>query len=74
MTARPAGSETWIDCAALAALLGMSKDWVQSEVTAKRLPHHRVGRYVRFSPADVAAIDRTTAVAPADRPRLRSSA
>ena len=63
----------WINCAALASRIGMSKAWVQERVTAKAIPHHRVGRYVRFSPGDIAAIERSTAVTPVDRPRLRSS-
>ncbi len=70
MSAGTAPETSWLDSAALAALLGLSKSWVQDEVTAKRLPHHRVGRLVRFSPADVRAIDRATAVPVADRPRL----
>lgn len=69
-----APGDAWLNCAQLAQVLGMSKSWVQEQVTAKALPHHRVGRYVRFSPADVRAIERSTAVAPADRPRLRSTA
>lgn len=66
--------EAWIDCAGMAERIGMSKDWVQTQVTANAIAHHRVGRYVRFSPADVAAFDRSTSVQPADRPRLRRTA
>lgn len=32
----------------VAAILGMTTDWVYREVRAKRLPHIRLGRYVRF--------------------------
>jgi excisionase family DNA binding protein len=32
----------------VAALLGMTTDWVYREVRAGRLPHIRLGRYVRF--------------------------
>jgi excisionase family DNA binding protein len=69
-----APAATWLDCAGLAQVLGVSKFWVQERVTAKQLPHHRIGRLVRFSPDDVRAIERSTAVAPADRPaRLRNT-
>lgn len=70
----PQPNEAWLNCEQVAQVIGMSKSWVQEQVTAKALPHHRLGRYVRFSPADVRAIERSTAVTPADRPRLRSSA
>ena len=33
----------------VAAILGMTTDWVYREVRAKRLPHIRLGPYVRFS-------------------------
>jgi excisionase family DNA binding protein len=32
----------------VAELLGVSRDWVYAEVRAERLPHVRLGRYVRF--------------------------
>lgn len=32
----------------VAGLLGMTTDWVYREVRAGRLPHIRLGRYVRF--------------------------
>lgn len=60
----------WLDCAGLAKVLGVSKCWVQTQVTARTLPFHRVGRLVRFSPEDVQAIERSTAVKPADKTRL----
>jgi excisionase family DNA binding protein len=58
----------WLKPQELADLLGMSKYWVQERVTAKALPHHRVGRNTRFCPECVTRIQRSTAVAPADRP------
>jgi excisionase family DNA binding protein len=57
----------------VAELLGVSKWWVQEQVTAKAIPHHRVGRLVRFSPADIRAIEQRTAVVPTVT-RLRSTA
>jgi excisionase family DNA binding protein len=32
----------------VAASLGVSRDWVYSEVRAARIPHIRLGRHVRF--------------------------
>lgn len=32
----------------VAAMLGMSKDWVYSECRAGRIPHIKMGRYTRF--------------------------
>lgn len=32
----------------VAAMLGMGKDWVYAEVRANRIPHVKLGRYVRF--------------------------
>lgn len=69
-----ADTSRWLGSQELADLLGMSKGWVQEQVTAKALPHHKVGRVTRFSPADVRAIERATAVPAADRPLLRTSA
>ena len=40
--------ERLLEAEDVAALLGMTTDWVYQEVRAKRLPHIRLGRYVRF--------------------------
>ena len=32
----------------VAAMLGMSVDWVYAETRADRIPHVRLGRYVRY--------------------------
>jgi len=32
----------------VADMLGMSRDWVYAEVRADRIPHVKLGRYVRF--------------------------
>ena len=32
----------------VAAMLGVSKDWIYAEVRAGRIPHVRLGRNVRF--------------------------
>ena len=37
-----------LDADDVAAYIGMTADWVYREVRAGRLPHIRLGRYVRF--------------------------
>lgn len=64
----------WLTVPELAALLGVNESWVYTGTASKRLPHHRVGRYVRFSPADVDRIAHGTAVEPTRAPRLRQVA
>jgi excisionase family DNA binding protein len=61
--------QTWLSSADLADVLGVSKYWVQSQVTARALPHHRVGRLVRFSPEDVRRIHALMQVEPSPRRR-----
>lgn len=39
---------TLIDSAQAADLLGVPKTWVLAEARADRIPHVRLGRYVRF--------------------------
>jgi excisionase family DNA binding protein len=37
----------------LAAIIGMGTDWIYAEVRAGRIPHVRLGRYVRFRPESI---------------------
>lgn len=37
-----------IDAKAAGALLGVPESWVRAEARAGRIPHHRLGKYVRF--------------------------
>ena len=39
----------------VAELLGMTTDWVYAEVRAGRIPHLKMGRYVRFRPESIDA-------------------
>lgn len=64
-------NEAWLTSEQLAQVLGVGIGWVQDRVTDRTLPHHRVGRLVRFTPADVRAIEKQTAVTPVTH-RLRS--
>ncbi len=37
-----------LDAEAVAKMLGMTRDWVYAEVRAGRIPHVKLGRYIRF--------------------------
>jgi excisionase family DNA binding protein len=37
-----------LDAEAVAKMLGMTTDWIYAEARAGRIPHIRLGRYVRF--------------------------
>jgi excisionase family DNA binding protein len=50
-----------LNIAELAELLGVPRSWVRDKVTARELPHHRIGRHVRFFADDIAAIKQQTA-------------
>lgn len=39
-----------LDAAAASELLNVPKSWVLAEARAGRIPHVRLGRYVRFEP------------------------
>lgn len=41
------------DAEAVGAQLAMSPRWVLAEARAGRLPHYRLGRCIRFSPAEI---------------------
>lgn len=44
-----------VDAEAVAKQLGVKATWVRQEARADRIPHVRVGKYVRFSPTAVDA-------------------
>ncbi len=44
-----------IDAKAAAELLGVPPSWVLAQARANRIPHVRLGRYVRFEPDELAA-------------------
>ncbi len=45
--------EPLIDAAEAARLLGVPKTWVLAEARARRIPHVRLGRYVRFEATEL---------------------
>jgi excisionase family DNA binding protein len=46
----------WLSCNDLANELGMSSRTIQHWCRERKIPHHRLGRTIRFSPQDVEAI------------------
>jgi len=51
----PAGEQALIDAEAAAGLLGVPPSWVLAQARAGRIPHVRLGRYVRFEPEQLEA-------------------
>ena len=50
-----ATSSSLIDANAVGALLNVPASWVLAEARGGRIPHIRLGRYVRFDPDEVLA-------------------
>jgi excisionase family DNA binding protein len=44
-----------IDAKAAGRLLGVPHTWLLAQARAGRIPHHRLGHYVRFNPDDLAS-------------------
>jgi excisionase family DNA binding protein len=42
-----------IDAKAASELLGVPPTWLLAQARAGRIPHHRLGHYVRFDPNDL---------------------
>lgn len=49
-----------LDAAAAAELLAVPKSWLLAEARADRVPHVRLGRYVRFDSDELAEWVRTS--------------
>ncbi len=47
------GAPRLVDAAQAGELLGVPKTWVLGEARADRIPHVRLGRYVRFEPVEL---------------------
>lgn len=54
-----------LDAAQAGEQLGVPRSWVLAEARADRLPHRRLGRYVRFDPAELEAWSRAQSHGPA---------
>jgi excisionase family DNA binding protein len=53
-----ASIEALVDAPEMAKRLGVAESWVRTEQRAGRLPFLRLGRYIRFRPAEVIAARR----------------
>lgn len=51
----PTGDEQLLDAACVARILNVPRSWVWREARAGRLPHVRLGRYLRFSRPSIEA-------------------
>lgn len=52
-THRPRAHNTLLYADDVAALVGMTKDWVYTETRAGRIPHLTLGRYYRYRPESI---------------------
>jgi excisionase family DNA binding protein len=68
------GEQRLLTADEVADILGMGRDWVYAEVRAGRLPHVKLGRYVRFREASITAwlAELERAAPEADTGRVRS--
>jgi excisionase family DNA binding protein len=55
-----------IDAKAASGLLGVPYTWLLAQAREGRIPHHRLGHYVRFDPDDLQAWLQETKAAPRD--------
>jgi len=53
-----------LDARAAGQQLGVPPTWLLAQARARKVPHRRFGKYVRFDPSDVAAIAASTLCAP----------
>jgi excisionase family DNA binding protein len=64
LLAEQPASEDLLDAKAAAKLLGVPESWVRSEAREFRLPHIKLGHYVRFDRDELLAWRRTMAAGP----------
>jgi excisionase family DNA binding protein len=55
-----------IDAKAASELLGVPHTWLLAQARERRIPHHRLGHYVRFNPTDLGEWLRETRSMPND--------
>jgi excisionase family DNA binding protein len=55
VVAAPRGPDRLVDATAAGELLGVPASWVLAQARAGRIPHVRLGRYVRFEPEELCA-------------------
>jgi excisionase family DNA binding protein len=67
VVARPREADRLVDAAVAGELLGVPASWVLAQARAGRIPHVRLGRYVRFEPEELRAWWRGRRRGPAPR-------
>jgi excisionase family DNA binding protein len=60
-----------VDAKAAGKLLGVPHTWLLAQARAGRIPHHRLGHYVRFNVDDLARWLRETRLGPGEQLRGR---
>jgi excisionase family DNA binding protein len=61
-----------IDAKTASKLLGVPHTWLLAQARAGRIPHHRLGHYVRFRPEDLRTwLEQTKIGFPQDEPGSR---
>jgi excisionase family DNA binding protein len=63
------GFTALMDARAASRLLGVPHTWLLAQARAGRVPHHRLGHYVRFNPQDLASWLQETRIGPPARDR-----
>jgi excisionase family DNA binding protein len=58
-----------IDAHAASKLLGVPHTWLLAQARERRIPHHRLGHYVRFNPEDLQQWLKETRSMPGERHR-----
>jgi excisionase family DNA binding protein len=64
----------WLNVDETAELLGVSPKRLYELTAARQVPFHRIGRRIRFTPSDLAEIEKSTALVPATPLRLSRTA
>ena len=67
-TITPASPEPFVSVEALAEILGVPPSWIYERTSTGRIPHYRIGRYVRFR---VSEVERWLATQPGARRGVR---
>jgi len=63
------GFSPLVDAKAAGKLLGVPHTWLLAQARAGRIPHHRLGHYVRFNVEDLARWLRDTRLGPGEQLR-----
>jgi excisionase family DNA binding protein len=57
-----------LDAKAAGRRLGLPHTWVLAQARARRIPHHRLGHYVRFDPDDLDGWLKDRKITPSQQP------